>query len=85
MFLLNGEESCVKIDYNKRPEMVLICWLCSHHSGFVILAKKKSCKRDKYETLLLSQTFYELSLLRLFAVKQFLKIIWFKREVSVKV
>ena len=24
-FLLDGEESCVKIDYNKRPEMLLIC------------------------------------------------------------
>ena len=50
-FLLDGEESCVKIDYNKRPEMLLICWLCSHW-GFVILAKKKSCKRVKYEALL---------------------------------
>ena len=25
MFLLKGDESCVKIDYNKRPEMLLIC------------------------------------------------------------
>ena len=40
MFLLDGEKSCVKIDYNKRPEMLLICWLCSHW-GFVILAKKE--------------------------------------------
>lgn len=52
--------------------MLLICWLCSHW-GFVILAKKKSYIRDKYETLCCQaslQTFYELSLLRLFAVKQ---------------
>ena len=51
ILLLDGEKSCVKIDYNKRPEMLLICWLCSHW-GFVILVKKKSCKRVKYEDLL---------------------------------